>query len=95
MVSKEAAANSYVCLGMDEEGCECKNMVNFSVAYDIVEKIGKLIEEDVKNYTITDYRNARFKVKNHEVKILKYNNKEIHIGVLNNGIYISNRGLNL
>lgn len=65
----------------DKGESSCGQKLTFQTAGQIVDRISALIEDDLKDGTVTDYAGYRFNIKNVEVTVIKQTNTEIKIGV--------------
>lgn len=61
----------------------CGNRLNFIDAENLVAEFSRRVEEDIANGGMTDYTNMEFDYKLIHVKVLKYSEKEIKLGILN------------
>ena len=68
----------------DESGCG--NHLSFQDSYKIMEKFNNIIEDSLANEEMIDFTGLRFKYKSIQVKILKYSDDKIDIGITNSKI---------
>lgn len=69
--------------GREQQEKMCVNRLSFTQATKIVDKFMKIIDADGFNAVGTDYKGLKFKVSGIDVRILKYSQSDIRIGVWN------------
>ena len=69
--------------GREQQEKMCVNRLSFAQATKIVDKFMKIIDADGFNAVGTDYKGLKFKVSGIDVRILKYSQSDIKIGVWN------------
>ena len=61
----------------------CANRISFALALKIVDRFGKIVEDDTEAGDIVDYTNMRFSLSGVDVQVLKYTPTDVRLGVLN------------
>ena len=61
----------------------CNNRLSFDDAGDVIMKFSEILAESLMNGEMNDWTNIKFKVKQIDVKILRYSDKHIDFGVVN------------
>lgn len=61
----------------------CYNRMSFSDAEKVISKFSRIIETDMSDNTVADYRGIRITYKHIDATVLKYSDQKIKIGILN------------
>ena len=67
--------------GHAEKEPPCMNRLNFYIAASLLEKISKMIEEEMDDGFIGDYRNLSFVFKGMKIRILDFSDRILKIGL--------------
>ena len=98
MIVKEGVSLFYACpkyMQKDEDNPDgyekdqeraCANRLSFDDASNIIFKFNKIVEESLLNNVIQDFNNYEFDYKKIHIKILKYSDNHLDIGILNKAI---------
>lgn len=69
--------------GHAENERSCVNRISFSRAEAVIEHLKHIVDEDGKNGSAMDYTGMEFVCGTYLVRVLKYQDDEVHLGILN------------
>ena len=69
--------------GHEEGEPGCLNRISLTAVSNLMEKLMKIVEKDDAFGAVADYTGMQFQYNGIQAKVLKYSNKDVHLGIVN------------